>query len=354
MNTPTLTWDWGTAYDLFTSLRVLHEPGHYGLRPAWAAGVRSRVPAPHREVLEQVQSFIFLPRKWVYELPAPKDGATILWMLGQIPPEERLLTLVAENGENRGVLDILRAVIKRGNWTPGDQDALREAYQPDKTPPRPKVLATMLACFSQAAEFGDQYLSALRAYHRVFFAEEEKHIRPFLEAAVSAAKKLARELDFDALIEALSYGVRLETEQEYPEWLFVPSYWISPLVSIDRLSADRAIFLFGGRPPDVSLVPGESVPDGMLRAIKTLGDPTRLRILRYLSREDIPPAELARRLRLRAPTVTHHLNILRLAGLVYLILGEKNERRYTARLEAIDEMYASLKGFLVESPEENP
>ena len=135
--------------------------------------------------------------------------------------------------------------------------------------------------------------------------------------------------------------------------MFVPSYWISPLVTFDRLSDKQGIFLFGGRPPDVSLVPGEIVPDTMLRALKTLGDPTRLRILGYLSRENIPPAELARRLRMRAPTVTHHLNILRLAGLVYLTLGEKNQRRYAARLEAIDEVYANLKDFLAAERDEN-
>jgi DNA-binding transcriptional ArsR family regulator len=89
----------------------------------------------------------------------------------------------------------------------------------------------------------------------------------------------------------------------------------------------------------------------MLRTIKTLGDPTRLRILRYLSRENITPAELARRLRLRAPTVTHHLNLLRLAGLVYLTLGEKGKRRYETRPEAVDEAFEILRTFLGHAPD---
>jgi DNA-binding transcriptional ArsR family regulator len=346
MNTPTISWDWGTAYDLFASLRVLHEPAHYGLRPAWAAGVRSRVPAQHRGILEQIQSFFFMPRQWIYDLPAPKDGAAVVWTLSQMQPEERLLTLVAGTGVSAQVLAVLQKVIARGNWNPADQEALRAAYVVPTTPPRSKAMITMLALFSQAADSGERYLHALQSYYQVFFAEEEKHIRPFLEAAVHNAQKLAGESNFNDLIEALSYGVRLQTEHEYPRWVFVPSYWISPLVTFDRLSNGQGIFLFGGRPPDVSLVSGEIVPDAMLRALKTLGDPTRLRILGYLSRENIPPAELARRLRLRAPTVTHHLNVLRLAGLVYLTIGDKNERRYAARLEAIDEMYVSLKDFL--------
>lgn len=31
-------WDIGTAYDLFISLRILHEPERYSVRASWAAG----------------------------------------------------------------------------------------------------------------------------------------------------------------------------------------------------------------------------------------------------------------------------------------------------------------------------
>jgi len=61
------------------------------------------------------------------------------------------------------------------------------------------------------------------------------------------------------------------------------------------------------------------------------------------------PAQLARRLRLRAPTVTHHLNTLRLAGLVQLTIGMgtgKETKHYAARSEAVAAAFASLQGFL--------
>ncbi len=89
------------------------------------------------------------------------------------------------------------------------------------------------------------------------------------------------------------------------------------------------------------------VPEGTLRVLKALGDPTRLRILRYRTQENMPPAELARRLRFRVPTVTHHLDMLRLAGLVYLTLEEKNDRRYAARMDAIEAILSNLKNFLI-------
>jgi DNA-binding transcriptional ArsR family regulator len=52
---------------------------------------------------------------------------------------------------------------------------------------------------------------------------------------------------------------------------------------------------------------------------------------------------------LRAPTVTHHLNTLRVAGLVQLTIGmgaKKETKHYAVRPEAVDAAFSSLKGFL--------
>ena len=49
---PSIRWSLGTAYDLFASLHVLHHPERFGLRPAWAAGVRSRLSVLQRSILE--------------------------------------------------------------------------------------------------------------------------------------------------------------------------------------------------------------------------------------------------------------------------------------------------------------
>jgi len=45
---PNILWENGSAYDLFVSLRVIHNPDEFGLRPSWAAGVRSRLPTQLR------------------------------------------------------------------------------------------------------------------------------------------------------------------------------------------------------------------------------------------------------------------------------------------------------------------
>jgi DNA-binding transcriptional ArsR family regulator len=257
------------------------------------------------------------------------------------------------------VASILKDVASRGTWNEAEHEALhavaeRSSLHPDaKGKPSTRALPRILDLWARAEDFGERYLDALRAYQQVFFAEEERRIRPALQEALIWAQELAARLELLDLLEELSRGLRFDEHPGAPELVLAPSYWCTPLIFFGNVSAEREIWLFGARSPDASLVPGEVVPDGLLRTLKALSDPTRLRILHYLSEEPLAPAQLARRLRLRAPTVTHHLKALRLAGLVQLFVGEDKEtKRYAARSEAVAAGFASLQAFLGESESE--
>ena len=51
-------------------------------------------------------------------------------------------------------------------------------------------------------------------------------------------------------------------------------------------------------------------------AFKALADPTRRRILELLAQGDLPAGEIAAQFAMTKPSVSHHLNILKTAGLV--------------------------------------
>ncbi|MBN1666628.1 MAG: winged helix-turn-helix transcriptional regulator [Anaerolineales bacterium] len=342
---PSLYWDFGTAYDLFASLHVLHEPERFGLRASWAAGVRSRLPVDERTFLEKAQAAIRFPLGWIHQLPAPKDAQAVIQALSQLPVAERLASLSKGAGMPEAALEVVLSVGERGHWRPADLEALRRAYLDRPVAPRGRILEGMLDLWCQPGIFGERYLAGLKAYSDSFFSEEEHRIEPALQAGVRQVRKQTAGLALDDLIESLSHGIRFGTQLEIQELVLAPSYWISPLVVFERVSPQRTVILFGARPDDVSLVPGDQVPDGLLRALKALADPTRLRILRYLSEESLNPAELARRLRLRAPTLTHHLNTLRLAGLVVLTLEDGNERYYATRMESVAGTFETLNIF---------
>jgi len=347
-HTPGILWDWGTAYDLFASLHVLHHPDRFGLRGSWAAGVRSRLTASQRTILEDAQELFFSnPLVWVSNLPEPKDAATVLWALGQISPAERLPTLAFHADESPEIFELLKAVSARRAWNDVDLERLKLKFPQKEKAPHSNLLVTALDWWSRPEEFGERYLAALQAYIAVFFAEEERRIKPYLQQALARAQQLSTELDFSKLFVELSQGVKIATLEEADEVKFVPSYWTTPLVMFDSVVDKHWVVLFGARPADVALVPGEVIPDAMLRALKALSDPTRLLILRYLSDNPQTPSQLARRLRLRPPTVIHHLSALRLAGLVYVSMDAEEEKRYTVRETAVRETFDILRRFLL-------
>lgn len=51
-------------------------------------------------------------------------------------------------------------------------------------------------------------------------------------------------------------------------------------------------------------------------AFRALADPTRREILRMLGQQDLTAGEIANRFDMTRPSVSHHLNILKSAGLI--------------------------------------
>lgn len=55
---------------------------------------------------------------------------------------------------------------------------------------------------------------------------------------------------------------------------------------------------------------------GLNNIFRALGDPTRREILRLLARKDLTAGEIALHFNLTKPTISHHLAVLKEAGLV--------------------------------------
>lgn len=344
---PALLWDEGISYDLFVSLYVLHRPATFGVRPSWAAGVRSRLPAAQRDFLEKIQTFLPVPLRWLYLLPAEgKNAAGALHALAQLPAAERLPSLLITDETPIEVINTLRGITLRQTWTSAEQEVLRATLLRRGIFPRPNTLNNVCEAWSDLTATGERFLEALITYYEVFYKEEEARILPLLLAGKTQAQELAERITLPALLGELSHGVHFELAHTAREIILAPSYWSSPLVFYSALPGERLLILFGARPASHDLTPGETLPQDLVDRMKAIADPTRMRILRYLSFGPLTPSELARRLRLRPPTVIHHLNALRLAGLVEITLHADGERGYALRREALNDVLSLLVEFL--------
>ena len=339
-------WDIGTAYDLFISLRVLYDPEEFGVRASWAAGVRSRIPAAHRKVLEQVAILRLVPLSFIYSLDEPKDSAQLLKKLKKIPAES-LLERLTISDRKLSETDKLFLNTKPGQkWTRDEILQIMKRWGFEENKDTKVVFATLNEVWANRKEFAEDLISALEAYIEFFFAEEEQRILPILQQELSHARMRAGSRPLPAMLEEITSGVRYGNLDELSDIILGPTFWGSPLMFWQHFDDFKLIALFGARPGSISIIPGDIVPDGLLRGMKALSDSTRLRILRYVAQEPQTAAELSRVLRLRPPTVNHHLSQLRMAGMVQVYLDSSGERKYSARYEGFEDTQEMLNSFV--------
>jgi len=342
----TLRWNSGTAYDFFISLLALHHAADFGLRPNWTAGVRQRLSIPQREFLECIYSFASLPLDWISSLPDPKDALPVLRRAADLAPADRLRTLTLPMDLSPEVYETLDRIAENGTVTAKEKEILgRNLTRRDKLL-RAVELDNLISVWVNPDKSSEQISTSLQGYYEAFFADEETRIRPALKSGLEHARELAGQVTLPALVEKLSRGVRFEDVESAQELILVPSYWLTPFVIPTYPAKGSMQIVFGCRPDVQRIAPGAETPDNLINALKALADPTRLRILRYLSGQILTPTELSRLLRLRPPTVLHHLQALRLAELVAIRVNETGEKRYAARSETLHLIFASIQDFL--------
>jgi len=339
-------WDIGTAYDLFISLRILHDPEHYGVRASWAAGVRSRIPAEYREILDRAALLRLVPLTFINSLNEPKDAAQLMTKLKSIPADAVLETLAIQPGMPEEMRNLFLSTTAGNKWTREETQIFVQRVGLEDNKQTKQLLTTLYEIWSNRKEFGAKLVLGLQAYVDNFFAEEELRILPVLQQELSYARMRAGSRPLPAMLEELTAGVRYGDFEHLSDIILAPTFWGSPFMFSEHPTDSKMIVLFGARPGTMSIIPGEVVPDALLRGMKAMADPTRLRILRYLAQEPLTASELSRVLRLRPPTVTHHLAQLRLAGMVQVFLDPNGERKYAARYEGFEDTQDLLNRFV--------
>lgn len=88
-----------------------------------------------------------------------------------------------------------------------------------------------------------------------------------------------------------------------------------------------------------------SMEQSITRTLQALSDPTRRAIIRMLNERDMTAGEIAAHFAISAPSVSHHLNVLKTAD---LITAERQGQRIVYRLNAtvLQEMLSSLLDLL--------
>ena len=158
-----IQWDIGTAYDLFISLRALHDPDSFGVRASWAAGVRSRLPANHRQTLDLAVKQTTPPMFFVQTLPAPRNAMTVIETLKKLPPSRVLEALSFPFQTPTALRETLLNVRPGHKWTPAERQILLDETKLTGHHTQSAYLEGLYQIWSDKESFGEQLIQAFDA-----------------------------------------------------------------------------------------------------------------------------------------------------------------------------------------------
>jgi len=260
-----------------------------------------------------------------------RTAADVVALAGRVNAGD-LLAGVCDDGDMRASLEIASRVLD------GDAGLRDEAVASFPEPYRPAL-----------GRLFDDPVGEVRALRRVLRAWSERFAP--IEARVAAMEQRdveARRTDLERLpladfVERTTGGVRWVADPGIRRLVLSPSYFARPYN-----------YVFGGRDWHMFAYPiaeaalgadADAVPAASIRLFKALGDESRLRILRLLASGDLYLTEIAGRMGLSKPTVSHHLAQLRAAGLV-TITDAGALTYYSLRRDRIADAGVELTRFL--------
>jgi DNA-binding transcriptional ArsR family regulator len=190
-------------------------------------------------------------------------------------------------------------------------------------------------------------LALLRRWQERVFAPEQARLRPILERDGAAKARVREAQGSEGMLRAIGgtlqvvFGPRIQRVVVAPSVLARPAiFWLE--------HEEAGLHLIIYPVADESLEEPEAIapPRGLVRLYKALSDETRLKILRLVSAEELYATEIAERLGLSKATVSHHMVLLRAAGLVEVLGERKAERYYALHPPTLEEPTTLLRRYL--------
>lgn len=327
------------CYDLLVSLRALFNPRTYDATRAWSSAARASLsPA----LLER-GAFFFqhhdtsLGSGVIRLVAGLRDGAEPAALVRKIRATEpaALALLMLDTGETspEALATLERALT--GGVPAGELNRAFSGSTADWSRRCRRILDDPVRAKAEFVELLEGYLAAV-------FRAEVAHVSVATAAGAARAAELLAILPTVTAIEQLTGGYTLSTELQLRRITLAPSAFIYPFMAsrVDERGSE-ALIVFGVKSETLLQFDRFRIDPDLVRAVKALGDPGRLKVLRLLGQGPTTGTDLVALLGLSAPTVHHHLHQLRAAGLVRQE-RTKGGMRYTIRPDSARALIAAL------------
>lgn len=334
------------CYDLLVSLRALFNPRTYESTRGWAVHVRQRLSSAG----QARGVFFFKGRdtslgygvtRLVATLPAGAPPQALIAAVSKADAADLVLLMLDTGETSQAALATFRDALRGA----ASERALGRALH-GLSASWGRNCRRVLAEPEWAKE---EFVLLLREYEELVFRQEVDHVSEAIAAAGRRADELLAVLPTGVAIEQLTGGYTLDADLPLSRITLAPSAFIHPYVAtrLDEAGGE-ALIVFGVRSQSLERYDDTPLDAELLKALRSLGDPGRLRLIGLLSREPLTTSQLQTRIGLSPATVHHHLHQLRAAGLVRQE-RTKGGMRYSIRRDSALELLAQLRRLILGS-----
>lgn len=304
--------------ELFRSLHVLLNPRHHGMHIDWALAARRSLTD---DFFNQLHYF-----ELIYELGTPPIFFNNFERLTDNLDEEinNLKQFLTREDPQVIVKSLVKVAQERENqFIPKMAKSLEwRDYQPTN----PQQLLTDLRINPQKV-YG-QLFSFIADYRNLVFDQtwKDRSLSQFLINEIKEQSKYLRDHGFVKLVNHLEVD-RLYWQKDqlmivkpfdqqinlgnHDVVLLVPSYFVWPHLFIDHFS-DGVTITYDA----LNKIKTKVSSDELAGVFKSLSDPIRLQMMKFLADEPLTTQSLAQIMTMSASTVSHHLKLLKQAKLV--------------------------------------
>lgn len=187
----------------------------------------------------------------------------------------------------------------------------------------------------------ERTLTALEAWYDHAFAAEEDRISDAQAREVAQREREGPPRSAEAWFGRLAPGIDYQVPPEVDDVVFVPTFVVRPaIVFLDHRTTTILAF------PVTEERTGSEPPVELVRLGKALGDELRLRALRALADGPRTLGDLAIELGVPRTSLSHHLGVLRAAGLVSLTIEDGRWGRLRLQVDAADDLPSMLREYV--------
>jgi len=333
------------CYDLLVSLRALFNPRTYDATRAWAAAARKQL-TPEGEARGRFffqghdTSLGYGVTRLVAGLPQGAQPAALIEAVRSADTETLGLLMLDTDVTS----DEARAAFSQALRGKATGRAIDRALK-DEPAGWSKVCRRVLAdpAWAQA-----ELVLLLEEHLIAIFASEVEHVTAAIEAGARRAEELVAVVPTVVAIEQLAGGYTISPNLSLSRITLAPSAFIHPFVAtrLDERSGE-ALIVFGAPSDSLERFDAVRIDPDLLKAVKALGDPRRLKLLRLLAQGPLTSTKLQSVVGLSAATVHHHLHQLRASGLVRQE-RTKGGMQYTIRRDSATELLAALTRLILD------